>query len=65
MIAPVTCDCGYVGSVSLYDIGSGLEWTCPCCDFCYGYFGQALAPFSPFDLTAWQVAAFVNFPERP
>lgn len=29
------CDCGFRGTVSLYDIGDGPEWCCPRCDMCH------------------------------
>lgn len=30
----VTCECEWTGEVTLYDIGDGLEWCCPQCDYC-------------------------------
>jgi hypothetical protein len=28
-------DCGWSGTVRLYDIGDGPEWCCPSCDMCF------------------------------
>lgn len=44
-----TCpSCGWVGAPAVYDIGSGPEWSCPGCEWCYGAQGQELDPQDPF-----------------
>lgn len=46
-----TCpSCGTPALDDPYDVGSGAEFCCPVCDWCWGAHGQALDPNDSFRL---------------